>query len=81
MIDYARLIRFVLERVVEDGDELDVEVRPHGRTTIVEVSVSDRDAGRVIGRGGRNIDALRAVVRAAGLRHHDRVQVELARRG
>ena len=33
--------------------------------------------GKLIGKTGRNIEAVRAVVRAAGLRHHQRVQVEL----
>ena len=49
-----------------------------GRTTVVEVGVAEADMGKLIGKGGRNIDAVRAVVRAAGLRGHERVQVELA---
>jgi hypothetical protein len=49
-----------------------------GRTTIIEVGVAEADMGKLIGKGGRNIDAVRAVVRAAGLRGHERVQVELA---
>jgi len=51
---------------------------PKGRTTIIEVGVAESDMGKLIGKGGRNIDAVRAVVRAAGLRAHERVQVELA---
>ncbi|MGA9776371.1 MAG: KH domain-containing protein [Candidatus Dormiibacterota bacterium] len=33
--------------------------------------------GRVIGRQGRHVDAIRMVVRAASLRDRDRVQVEV----
>ena len=54
--------------------------RGQGRTTIVEVEVDKADKGKLIGKSGRNIDAVRAVVRAAGLRGHERVQVELAGR-
>jgi len=39
------------------------------------VTVDARPRGR--SKTGRNIEAVRAVVRAAGLRHHERVQVEL----
>ena len=47
------------------------------RTNRVEVTLATDDVGKVIGRGGRNIDAIRAVVRAAALKNHDRVMVEI----
>jgi len=47
------------------------------RTNRVEVTLATEDVGKVIGRGGRNIDAIRAVVRAAALKNHDRVMVEI----
>ncbi|MBV8301187.1 MAG: KH domain-containing protein [Candidatus Dormibacteraeota bacterium] len=77
MTDYADLTRFIAERVVGEKDAVSVELQPRGRSTIVRLQVSDADMGKVIGKNGRNIEAIRAVVRAAGLRHHERVQVEL----
>lgn len=81
MSDYAELTRFITERIVSNRGAVTVAVVPRGRTTIIEVAVADEDMGKVIGKGGRNIEALRAVVRAAGLRKHERVQVELADAG
>ena len=78
MTDYADLTRFIVERMVSAPEAVNIRVVPHGRTTIIEVGVADGDIGKLIGKGGRNIDAVRAVVRAAGLRAHERVQVELA---
>ena len=78
MTDYVDLTRFITERIVNNREAVNVQSIPRGRTTIIEISVADEDMGKVIGKGGRNIDAIRAVVRAAGLRHHERVQVELA---
>ncbi|MBV8195877.1 MAG: KH domain-containing protein [Candidatus Dormibacteraeota bacterium] len=77
MSDYADLTRFIAERIVTEKDSVRVETQPRGRSTIVRLKVAEGDMGKVIGKNGRNIEAIRAVVRAAGLRHHERVQVEL----
>ncbi|MFN2581225.1 MAG: KH domain-containing protein [Candidatus Dormibacteria bacterium] len=77
MTDYADLTRFIAEKIVAEKDAVQVETQPRGRSTIVRLKVADADMGKVIGKNGRNIEAIRAVVRAAGLRHHERVQVEL----
>jgi uncharacterized protein len=79
--DYADLTRFITEHIVANKAAVNVNAVPRGKTTIVEVSVAEEDMGKVIGKGGRNIEAIRAVVRAAGLRQHERVQVELADAG
>jgi predicted RNA-binding protein YlqC (UPF0109 family) len=77
MTDYADLTKFIAERIVSQKDAVEVQTQPRGRSTIVRLQVAEEDMGKVIGKSGRNIEALRAVVRAAGLRHHERVQVEL----
>ncbi|MGO8686172.1 MAG: KH domain-containing protein [Candidatus Dormibacteria bacterium] len=78
MTDFADLTRFIVERMVAVPEQVSVRAVSKGRTTIIEVGVAEADMGKLIGKGGRNIDAVRAVVRAAGLRAHERVQVELA---
>lgn len=77
MTDYADLTKFIAERIVAQKEAVAVETQPRGRSTIVRLAVADDDMGKIIGKSGRNIEAIRAVVRAAGLRHHERVQVEL----
>src|ERR1700683_5584760 len=77
MTDYADLTRFIAERIVGNPSAVTVDARPRGRSTIVTLHVAEEDMGKLIGKTGRNIEAVRAVVRAAGLRHHERVQVEL----
>lgn len=58
-----------------------VEIReldgPHG--TMLEVRVSPDDLGKVIGRGGRVIKAIRTLARAAATRSGKRVTVEIVR--
>lgn len=44
---------------------------------LVEVRVADEDAGKLIGRQGRVIKAIRTLCRAAGSRNDCAVEVEL----
>ena len=78
--EFAELTRFIVERMVSAPEAVSVRSVARGRSTIVEVDVAEADKGKLIGKTGRNIDAVRAVVRAAGLRGHQRVQVELTGR-
>ena len=78
MTDYGELATFIVKNMVADPDQVQVRLRPGGRQSVVEIKVGPEDMGKIIGKGGRNIDALRAVIRAAGLRHRQRVQVDVA---
>ena len=46
-------------------------------TVVLELSVGDDDYGRIIGRGGRTANALRTVVKAASVKEHRRVLVDI----
>lgn len=77
MYDYTDLVSYIIKAIVAKPDEVKVTMVEGDRTNRVEVSLANEDVGKVIGRGGRNIDAIRAVVRAAALKNHDRVMVEI----
>jgi predicted RNA-binding protein Jag len=44
----------------------------------IKVKLADADVGRFIGKAGRNIEAIRTLVRVASLRDRKRVFVDLA---
>jgi hypothetical protein len=77
MQDYTELVSYIIKAIVANPEEVKVAMVEGERTNRVEVSLASDDVGKVIGRGGRNIDAIRAVVRAAALKNHDRVMVEI----
>lgn len=75
----AELIAQILRYIVEAPDEVKVEVVREDRVITMRISVAPDDVGKVIGREGRIINALRQVVRSAGGgRGRERVNVELA---
>lgn len=60
------LIAYVVQNLVGDVDALDVREVRDGRSSIrIEIRCAQEDAGRVIGRGGRVINGLRTLARAA----------------
>jgi predicted RNA-binding protein YlqC (UPF0109 family) len=72
------LLEFLARGLVEDPDAVLVtEVEEVEGEVILELEVADDDLGRVIGRGGRIANALRAVMKAAATRAEKRVIVEI----
>lgn len=60
------LIAYVVQNLVGNVDALDVREVRDGRASIrIEIRCAQEDAGRVIGRGGRVINGLRTLARAA----------------
>ena len=60
------LVAYVVQNLVTDVDALDVREVADGRGSVrIEIRCAQEDAGRVIGRGGRVINGLRTLARAA----------------
>jgi len=75
--DYGDLALFITRNIVNDKDSVSVRVRQGGRQQVVEIRASAEDMGKIIGKNGRVAQPIRTVVRAAGLRHRQRVQVDV----
>jgi uncharacterized protein len=72
------LLEFLARSLVENPDEVEVtEVEEVDGEVVLELEVAEDDMGRVIGRGGRVANALRAVMKAAATREEKRVVVDI----
>lgn len=78
MTDYGNLVEYIVKNIVDHPEAVEIESVPgRGRSVTVEINLDPEDVGRVIGKGGRNIEAIRAVVKAAAIKDHERVNVEV----
>ena len=78
-VDYRALVEYVAKSLAESPDDVLVEAFERGGGTVaIKVRLADGDVGRFIGKAGRNIEAIRTLVRVASLRDHKRVFVDLA---
>ncbi|MCI8366432.1 MAG: KH domain-containing protein [Eggerthellaceae bacterium] len=74
----ASLVETLVAPLVDFPDELEVSAEEAEDGTIVaEIRVNEEDAGKVIGRQGRVIKAIRTLARAAASREGAAVEVEL----
>lgn len=71
------LVAFIVESLVDNPDDVHVYEVPGQGSTLVELSVAAPDMGRVIGKGGRVIDSIRAVVQVRAAKEGTRVDLEL----
>mgnify|MGYP001316604154 FL=1 len=56
------LIETVVKKLVDKPDEVNVEAVESDQTIIYELTVGDGDYGKVIGKKGRNVSALRTIL-------------------
>jgi len=65
--DFAALVKFLVGPFLEQPDQLrvDCEVSSSRQRVWVRLAFDSSDKGRVFGRGGRNIQAIRTVLAAA----------------
>ena len=76
-MDAVTLVTRLLDELVEYPDELVVTADEDPQGLRLTVSVSPDDIGKVIGRQGRTIQAVRTVVRSAASRTGVHVSLEL----
>jgi predicted RNA-binding protein YlqC (UPF0109 family) len=72
------LLAYLARTLVDEPDEVTVDsFEEEDGTVVLELQVAEDDTGKVIGRGGRTVAALRTVVKAAAVRHERRVLVDV----
>jgi predicted RNA-binding protein YlqC (UPF0109 family) len=72
-----RLIETVVRRLCDRPEDARVVETFEGRTAVYEIDVPEADRGRLIGREGRTVRALRAFVSAAAAARGTRVQIRI----
>jgi len=72
------VVEHIARHLVDDADGVFVDSSERGGSVMLLVHASPGDMGRIIGKRGRVIQAIRQVARAAGSTEDVRVQVDVA---
>ncbi|MFZ4814014.1 MAG: KH domain-containing protein [Phototrophicaceae bacterium] len=70
------LVRYVVERLVDDPQSVKISRRLEGATVVLELSVAQPDVGRIIGKNGRVAESIRKLLLAITDRN-DRVILKI----
>jgi hypothetical protein len=72
------LLLFLARSLVDEPEKVEVEGRESDSRVDLTLRVAQGDVGKVIGRGGRIVRAIRIVMKAASVKENKRVTVEIA---
>jgi len=75
--DLKGLVEYVAKALVDKPEGVKVDEVQDGNTTVYELEVADEDVGKVIGRQGRVVRGVRALVKAAATRKGIRVDLDV----
>ncbi len=78
MPDYVDLVDLIVRRLVTKPDEVKVtEDRTESGAILITIRVAGDDIGRVIGKKGSTINAIRHVTKAASIKSGEKVDVDV----
>jgi len=72
------LLLFLARSLVDEPEKVEVTGRETDSRVDLTLRVAPKDMGKVIGRRGRIVKAIRAVMKAASVKANKRVNVEVA---
>jgi predicted RNA-binding protein YlqC (UPF0109 family) len=79
-MDLVELTKEIICSLCSDKDSVNVKEfeSDDDKTVLIEVMVSEEDYGKVIGKGGHNINAIRTLVQASSyLKDNKRVRINV----
>ncbi len=64
-MDLQALTLYLVKKLVVNSEAVSVELRKENDSSIIDVLVNEEDLGRVVGKGGKIINAIRTLVQAS----------------
>ena len=71
------VLQYLAQAIVDEPDAVEVTEVKGERSVILQLKVAPDDMGKVIGKRGRTVKAMRSLVRAAGSRQDVTTMVEI----
>ena len=67
----------IVSALADEKEAVEVNDYEDGNTTVIEVRVAESDMGRLIGRQGRTVKAIRSLLFFAGQKHRRRYNLQI----
>jgi predicted RNA-binding protein YlqC (UPF0109 family) len=76
-VSLKELIEYIAKALVDNPEEVDVSEVSGEQTVVLELRVAKDDLGKVIGKQGRTVKAMRAILNAASSKVRKRADLEI----
>ncbi len=71
------MVEYIAKALAAAPDAVEVTEETRGNRVIITLRVDEADKGKVIGRGGRVAESIRALLRVAAVKNQTRVVLEI----
>lgn len=72
----VQFVQYILEQIT-GGDDFSIDRRIDEKGVLIEVTLAKDHFGRVIGKGGETVEAIRRLLRAMGMKNDARYNLKL----
>jgi predicted RNA-binding protein YlqC (UPF0109 family) len=76
-VEVKELVELIAKALVDNPDKVKVSQLDGQQSSVIELKVAPEDMGKVIGKQGRNAQAIRLILGAAGMKLKKRVDLEI----
>ena len=71
------LVEYLVKSLVDQSGEVVLTEHEEDETVVLELKIAPDDLGKIIGKGGNTINAIRTVLQAAASSHKKRAKLEV----
>ncbi len=71
------LTEYLIKSLADHPDEVELSEREEDDTVLIELRISQEDLGKIIGKNGNTINAIRTVLQTAASSHKKRAKLEV----
>ncbi len=72
-----QLVEYLARALVDQPEAVQTKVTPQDGAVLYELTVAPGDVGKIIGRDGRTVNALRTVIQHAAQKKGERARLEI----
>ena len=77
MTNLKDLLKHIVQALVDNPDQVNINEVDGEHIKVLELSVAKSDLGKVIGKQGRNANAIRTILYSVGAKNRERVDLEI----
>lgn len=77
IMEIKDLIFELVKAMVDKPEKIEIDVNTGQRTTVININTDKDDIGKVIGKGGNNITAMRGIMENIAAKNKSRISINV----